>query len=298
MRKQKLTIAICTFNRVNLLVETIQSLSNLKNISDAQVIIVDNNSTDSTKGQVEELIRDLSYDLEYVNEKRQGLSYARNAAIQKANCEYIAFLDDDAIPDSEWINTIISAFEEDDTLYAIGGKIIPKFETSRPDWLVKGLEYSYTIVDLGANKQQYSSQLYPFGANMAFRTSVFDKYAFPNHLGRKGTTLISGEETWLFSKFEEEQWDYCYIPDMIVEHFVPKERLTKKWVLERFYFQGVTKKLMCTNKKETTKLFIETFMKFIYVNLKAPFLKGEGEILLNECRKNSVRGAWDYIMKK
>ncbi|HFJ9507877.1 glycosyltransferase [Bacillus cereus group sp. MYBK245-2] len=298
MRKSKLTIAICTFNRVDLLIETIQSLSELKNINDAQVIIVDNNSTDGTRAEVEKLIGDLNYNLEYINEKRQGLSYARNTAIQRASCEYIAFLDDDAIPDSEWINTIIAAFEKDLTLYAIGGKIIPKFETDRPDWLVKGLEYSYTIVDLGSNKQQYPSKLYPFGANMAFRTSVFNKYEFPNHLGRKGTTLISGEETWLFSKIQEEGWNYCYIPGMVVEHFVPKERLTKKWVLERFYFQGVTKKLMCTNKKDKIKLFIETFIKFIYVNIKAPLLKGEGEILLNECRRNSVRGAWNRAKKK
>ena len=62
---------------------------------------------------------------------------------------------------------------------------------------------------------------------MAFRRSVLEKYKFPTHLGRKGTTLISGEETWLFNKLKEENWEYCYIPNMVVKHFVPVERLEK-----------------------------------------------------------------------
>ncbi|PFE52947.1 glycosyl transferase [Bacillus cereus] len=298
MRKQELTIAICTFNRAKLLIETINALASLKSIEKAEVIIVDNNSTDGTKNEVEKLIDKLNYKLDYTNEKKQGLSYARNTAIQKSTCKYIAFLDDDAIPTVEWIDSIIDAFEGDSELYAIGGKIIPKFEVSRPEWLVTGLEYSYTIVDLGVEKKQYPSGLYPFGANMAFRTAVFEKYKFPNHLGRKGTTLISGEETWLFGKIEEEDWGYCYIPNMIVEHFVPKERLKKEWVLERFYFQGVTKKLMCTSKKDMIKLLAETFLKSVYVGIKKPFLKKEGDVLLNECRKNSVRGSFDYLIGK
>ena len=46
-----------------------------------------------------------------------------------------------------------------DEVYAVGGKIIPKFETERPSWLVEGLEYSYTIVDLG-KKEENIQEIY------------------------------------------------------------------------------------------------------------------------------------------
>lgn len=211
--EKKLTIAICTYNRVKLLLETMESLAMLNSIKKAEVLIVDNNSSDNTESEVAKFIQNANYEIRYINEKRQGLSFARNTAIEHSEGKYIAFLDDDAIPDSNWIESIIQFFEVNDEVYAVGGKIIPKFETERPSWLVEGLEYSYTIVDLGEERREYPGNLYPFGANMAFRRSVLEKYKFPTHLGRKGTTLISGEETWLFNKLKEENWEYCYIPN-------------------------------------------------------------------------------------
>ena len=45
---------------------------------------------------------------------------------------------------------------------------------------------------------------HPFGANMAIRKSFHDKYLFPTDLGRKGTLLLSGEESWIFEQMKKE----------------------------------------------------------------------------------------------
>lgn len=273
MENKELTIAICTYNRSSFLTKTIQALFTLDNIEKAEIIIVDNNSTDNTAKEVRRLIGELNYEVKYINEKRQGLSYARNTAIKASECEYIAFLDDDAIPNVKWLNIIIQTFKSNLDIYAIGGEIIPDFEINKPEWLVKGLEHSYTIINLGTEKRRYPSGLYPFGANMAFRKDALMKYEFPNHLGRKGTILISGEETWIFNKFKEEGWDYYYIPGMVVNHFIPRERLQKEWVLKRFYYQGVTNTLMCTRKSDTLKLIFKICSKYIYINIKKNVFK-------------------------
>ncbi|AIY72917.1 glycosyltransferase like 2 family protein (plasmid) [Bacillus cereus] len=82
MENKELTIAICTYNRSSFLTKTIQALFTLDNIEKAEIIIVDNNSTDNTAKEVRRLIGELNYEVKYINEKRQGLSYARNTAIK------------------------------------------------------------------------------------------------------------------------------------------------------------------------------------------------------------------------
>lgn len=137
-------------------------------------------------------------------EPMQGLSAARNTGILASKSPLIAFLDDDAIPCQRWITTIVSTFESKPEVMAMGGKIAPIFESKRPDWLIKPFELPYTIVDLGSRIKEYPKQLHPCGANMAMRKLVFDISLFPLDLGRKGDSLLSGEETWLFGQIQKK----------------------------------------------------------------------------------------------
>ena len=87
-----------------MLAETLASVATLQIPEgiEPECLIVDNNSTDETSDVVERFARHASIAVRYVVEPRMGSSYARNRAVATSDCDYIFFIDDDAIADPDW----------------------------------------------------------------------------------------------------------------------------------------------------------------------------------------------------
>jgi glycosyltransferase involved in cell wall biosynthesis len=296
----KVSIIICTYNRAALLIKTLHSLVSLENLAQAEIIVVDNRSKDDTAPLVKTFIENhqLIMDIRYIFEPVQGLSAARNTGILASKSSLIAFLDDDAIPCRTWITTIVSTFEEKPQVMAMGGKIAPIFESERPDWLIKPFELPYTIMDLGNRIKEYPGRLHPYGANMAMRKLVFDISLFPLELGRKGDSLLSGEETWLFEKIRQEGTVILYHPEMAVDHFVPKSRLTEDWILKRYYSQGLSNAMKSEGLKDHVVLLGVTGAKVLYIMADSVLSRSRGKKLLNKCRLESIRGTLHMIWNR
>lgn len=296
----ELSIIICTYNRADLLQKTLVSLLSLKELERAEVIVVDNRSTDHTAsviGRFEEAHgHRLSFRHHY--ESEQGLSAARNAGIHLAQAELVAFLDDDAIPCVGWISTIVDTFHRHPDMSALGGPIAPIFEIERPSWLSGPLELPYTIVNLGTEEREYPKNLNPFGANMAMRTSVFATGMFPLHLGRKGNLLLSGEESWVFENIRRAGGLVIYHPDMAVDHFVPAERLTRDWIMNRYYCQGMSYAAQCSGPKDWAMLMAKTGAKLLYIAMSSLRARSEAARLLIQCRMESIRGTMDTFRNR
>ncbi|WP_155971165.1 glycosyltransferase [Paenibacillus sp. Soil522] len=294
---KQLSIVICTYNRAPLLERTLLALRELKRIEEAEVIVVDNNSSDDTAVVVRSCIERCrgQLDIQYVLERKQGLSAARNTGIKAACSGIIAFLDDDAIPVHGWIHAILEAFEQDPRTAAVGGIVYPNFETERPSWLIKPLELPYTIVNLGSEVRPYPKKLYPVGANMAFRSTVFERFSFPEELGRKGESLTSGEESWLFDRLKKQRMLITYLPSMTVHHFISRERLTKEWIAKRYYYQGLSYAFASRTTAAKLKLVLLTCMKAVYVFGELLLSRSEGSRLLVQCRRESIRGTFSNL---
>lgn len=290
--KPRVSIVICTYNRADLLQITLDSLPALAAIDMAEILIVDNNSTDHTREISESFaLRQAGVmRVHYVFEPTQGLSAARNRGIQEAKGDIIAYLDDDAVPCLGWIRTIVDTFDHRHDVYAIGGMIRPKFESERPAWLIKSLELPYTIVDRGEDVHEYPMSKHPFGANMAIRKSFHETYLFPTDLGRKGTLLLSGEESWIFEQMQQERKTILYHPSMVVDHFIPDNRLTKDWIKQRYYYQGITNGSMHKGFMGKTALLVNVACRVLYIAVNALFAQSEGEKLLIACRMQSIKG--------
>ena len=139
---------ICTHNRASYLIKAIQSLVNQTlDKSLYEIIIVDNGSTDDTKRIVSEEFASVR-NLKYVYEPILGLSQARNTGWKNAKGKYVAYLDDDAIADSQWIEKILLTFNSvKPTHGALGGKVEPIWESPRPRWVSDSMLVAVTIVD-------------------------------------------------------------------------------------------------------------------------------------------------------
>src|SRR4051812_38541345 len=102
-----ISVVIATYNRASILPVALESVLNQDTQGATyEVILVDNNSTDHTREVATSFIENSGEKLRYLFEAEQGVSYARNAAIEKARAPIIAFFDDDVQVARNWIATI------------------------------------------------------------------------------------------------------------------------------------------------------------------------------------------------
>ena len=232
------SVAVCTYNRCDYLHSALLSVRD--QLGDAhEAIVIDNGSSDRTREVVETLMAEMP-SLRYVEEPRLGLSHARNRAIEVAQGDLIAFLDDDAVADPTWLAATLDAFAAHPDAAAIGGRVDLIWpDGRRPAWLPDGFERSYAGTDFGVEPRRLIFPETPVGANMAFRRSVLrDLGGFNVHLGRKGRQLISGEEQELFQRIAGKDLEVWYDPEAGVGHHVIPDRVNRRWVLRRCFYQG------------------------------------------------------------
>jgi glycosyltransferase involved in cell wall biosynthesis len=235
------TVAICTHNRAKDTGEAIESVLRQNYAGEEiEIVVVDNRSTDDTARVVNDLRKRHGSRIRYIFEEKLGLSVARNRAIREARGKYILFLDDDALASSDWVRNIVDVFERDSTIGCVGGKIDPIWEAGEPAWIPEEYRSVFTILDYSNEVKEMPSPSIPYGANVAFRMSVFHHIKpFREDLGRVGTNLLSSEESELIARLRGGYKVY-YTPFAPVQHKIAKERTTKKWFLKRIFWQGVS----------------------------------------------------------
>jgi glucosyl-dolichyl phosphate glucuronosyltransferase len=232
MRKSMVSVIICTYNNADSLLKTLKSFQEITPLPEFswELIVVDNNSKDNTKEEVERFRLASGIDVRYTFEGKQGLSHARNCGIGIARGEFIAFTDDDVLIDPQWLNEIVKTFEmfEGD---CVGGKILPVWPGSRPMWFYRDMEGYLALLDYGDDVlviTQPNQML--FGANIAFSRAILDKVGpFNTSLGRKGKKLYSHEEKDLFERIILSGGKVVYQPRAIVHHVIGINRTNKAY---------------------------------------------------------------------
>lgn len=224
----KVSVIICTYNRVTYLPRTLEALANQSvPFQDFEILLIDNNSSDHTPEACtgfREKHPELNF--RYLTEPLQGLSYARNRGINEAQSDILVFIDDDAFATPDYLYNLIRFFESTPEAAAAGGRIYPLFESERPDWLPEILMSLMSVIDLGDRVCLFKKK-FPIGANMAFRKKTIQTYGnFNVRLGRRGDNLEGAEEKDLFLKIMAAGEKVYYIPDAIVRHVIPDKRLS------------------------------------------------------------------------
>lgn len=166
MTQPAASILICTYNRAALLEETVTVCAQQARENKAEIIVVDNNSTDTTAAVLSALAAANTDVLRVFHEPQQGLSHARNRALREARGALVIFLDDDAIPHPGWLAALCAFREVHPEVAAFGGRIIPRFQVSPPGWFVPALHPLYSLFDEPGNGQPapFTGGGYPFGA--------------------------------------------------------------------------------------------------------------------------------------
>jgi peptidoglycan/xylan/chitin deacetylase (PgdA/CDA1 family) len=174
-----------------------------------------------------------------------GVASARNTGTRHARTELVAYLDDDARADADWLADF-APWYADPRVVGVGGVIDAQFAGATPRWLPRELNWI-----IGASYADAPTETIAvrnlFGSNMSFRRSaVEDVGGFAPELGRGGAANVCCEETELAIRVGQAQPDrvMLQIPGARVEHAVPPERMTWRYMLSRSWVEGRSKALV------------------------------------------------------
>jgi len=238
-----ITVIVCTYNRCRSLVRALDSLavSVLSETIKWEVLVVDNNSSDQTRAMVEDFCRRYPGRFRYLFEPQQGKSHALNAGIREASGDILAFVDDDVMVEPIWLQNLTSVL--DDSQWAgSGGRILPARGFDPPRWLAIDGPYNLlgalcAYCDPGDVPGELKDP--PFGANMAFRKEMFERYGhFRTDLGPFPTSKLGFEDTEFGRRLMAGGERLCYAPSAVVYHEVPENRVRKEFFLEWWFDFG------------------------------------------------------------
>jgi glycosyltransferase involved in cell wall biosynthesis len=244
----QISAVICTYNRCHLLADTIESLI-AQSLDPAlyEIVIVDNASTDDTAAVVTECQQKFAaHNIRLIHEETPGLSHARNTGFHAARGRYVAYLDDDALAATQWLEAGIDSFEStcDPCPVAVVGPVFPRYPDGKPHWFNDQFE----TYDLGIASFRLSDRQSFMGGNSMFEKSVLEELGgFDPRLGMTGDRLWLGEEVELLMRMRKRLGSDCavvYDPRVKILHAISRDKLKAGYVLKRRFLNGQCRFLM------------------------------------------------------
>ncbi len=239
----RVSVIVCTYNRCQSLARALESMSAsvMPTTTEWEVLVVDNNSNDGTREVAAHFCELNPAHFRYLFEANQGKSYALNTAIRESRGEILVFTDDDVTVEPRWLQNLTSVFEHEKCAGS-AGRILPAQSFDRPPWL--SLEGRYNLIGalcayFEPGELPHDLKVAPYGANMAFRREMFEKYGtFRLDLGPCFTSRVSSEDTEFGRRLLAGGERLCYVPSATVYHEIRQDRLNKKFFLTWWFGLG------------------------------------------------------------
>jgi glycosyltransferase involved in cell wall biosynthesis len=187
------------------------------------------------------------------NDRPRGLAGARNAGVAVSTADVVAFIDDDARAEPDWLEQLLTCFDAAETVGA-GGALIPDWEDGRPAWVPTEFYWVFGCSYTGLPEERAPVRN-PIGANMAARAAVLHEVGgfreggeadSPRELRARGMVRAAGnvpDDTDLAIRVKQRITDavWLYQPAARVLHSVPAARTSVGYFLRRSFEEGVGK---------------------------------------------------------
>lgn len=274
-KNPKISVIICAYttDRLKDIHEAVNSVLDQTLKPCEAIIAVDHNEelyqelAETYKGSAN-LNESLSIPFKLIlNTGTRGLSETRNVGIRAAVGEIVAFIDDDALAEKDWLENLVEPFfprsdpetrrnslvtdrdsanlsKPERRVVAVGGRAIPLWHNDkRPSWFPEELGWIIGCTYKGLPVSGDEIRNVP-GCNMAFVKDIFHRVGFfRTELGRTGETKGVAEEPELCLRIKHRMPDSLILhkPEAIIYHKVPSRRLSLKYIIQRSYDEGFCK---------------------------------------------------------
>lgn len=242
-----LSLIIPTHNRARQLIVALESVVRQDMpAGEWECVVIDNASTDDTQQRFAAFAAaHPDHNLRIVFEPEPGVSYARNRGFAEARAACVASIDDDERINPGFLRAYAGFFATHPEAVVAGGRIIAEYETGRPAWMSKYTEMPVANpMDFGSRVRPFPAGRVPGGGNMAFRRAAVLAFGgFDPSLGRVGRETIGGEENDLFERMLAAGETIWYVPDAVMWHIIPPEKLTETYFRRLCYNVGVSQRV-------------------------------------------------------
>lgn len=241
----KVSVILCTYSTDMYphFRETVESVRSQTFENTELVVVVDGN--EALNHQVKKEFLDNDRTKLHQNEKNRGLLESRNTGAELATGDIVAFIDDDAIAADTWIEELVQTYESTKAI-AVGGKMTPEWTAGKPAYLPEEFYFLVGVTHKGFPEEQTEVRN-TFGSNISFRRDVFlELGGFNTRIGgREGDKNLQGGETEFCARMLTEYGQgVIYNPDAKVAHKIFEYRTKPKWLLDRAFWQGYSKRAM------------------------------------------------------
>lgn len=225
-----ISVAICAHNSADRLPETLRHLATQREAGCRwEVVVIDNASTDGTAEAARRLWpADAPAPLRVFLEPRKGLTHARERAFAEANGEVLVFVDDDNWLAPDYLARVARTFGDDPTLAALGGRVEGVFETTPGPMLLPHLRHLAVGGSEGKIDDKTGRVMWLWGAGLCLSVPAVRKLKTAGFrsvlVGRKGNSLLSGEDSELCLALVAAQFRLCYDDALRLRHFMPRWR--------------------------------------------------------------------------
>lgn len=240
------SIVVCSYRRPHLLDLCLGSLvQQTAVIGRHEILVIDNSPQREAHPIVERwqaVFAEREVALRCVLEESTGVAFARNRGLAEASAPLIAFIDDDERALPGWLERLIAPFAVlGERVDIVAGEVEPDFGGfARPDWLGDDMLHIFSCCWGWDTQARFLNPQEWFGeGNCAFRKRLLDTQGFPTDLGRTGGNLMSSEGA-VFAALRAGGAATYFVPQAKVSHRIHQDRLDKRWVLRRMFYQGIS----------------------------------------------------------
>lgn len=231
MGPAEIQVCICTFQRPQLLDKLLQGLDSLNPRTPSfRVQVVDNDASGSARETVTARAATTGYALEYDIEPEQNIALARNRSLRGLEAGWVAFIDDDEVPDPDWLlnlHATAAACQAD----AVFGPVLPDWPEEVPDWIRANPVHNrqrHTTGDPVPPEQTRTG-------NVLVRAKLLMQYEEPFD---RAYGLTGGSDSDLFKRLAACGARYVWCDEAAVKEHVMPERTRPGWLLRRYYRGG------------------------------------------------------------
>jgi succinoglycan biosynthesis protein ExoM len=224
-------VCICTYKRTHLLKRLLEVLGDQETtgLFTYSIVVVDNDHLRSAQHVVSDFAAASAIPVSYWTEPRRNIALARNKALENADGDFIAFIDDDEFPTKRWLFNLLEACKEYQA-DGVLGPVVPEFESRPPQWVIKGAFFERPNYETGHRMAWKQSRT----GNVLFRRQILEG----NEIWFKAEFDTGGEDVDFFRRMTEQGRSFVWCKEAVVYELVPSSRCKRSYLLKRALLRG------------------------------------------------------------